>query len=538
MQTSAPEISKSASVISICVALSRITGFARTWAMAFALGATFLASSYQVANNLPNQLYELVMGGMLVTSFLPVYMSVKKKSGQQAGNAYASNLLSLVLLFLGVITVLCLLFPQAIVFTQSFMTDQADMGVAIMLFQFFAIQTIFYGASTVISGLLNANREYFWSSAAPIFNNIIVIATFICYAFVAQQSSEMALYIIAIGNPAGVLVQVMIQLPALKKVGITLKPRINLRDPALKETFTLGLQAIAVTACTFVTVSVMNAASYAFANNGPSVIAYARLWYTLPYSFLAIPITTAMFTELSDMREEGNMRGVMEAVQTGTCQILFLLMPFVLFLGLFAPQLVTLYHTGAFKADNIDQIARFLSVLACALPGYGMLAYMQKVFSSLRCLGVFAIINVIASIVQVVLTLGAAYAYQAGSSVYTIESIAVASAVFYVIADILCILYLKRRFGEVSISSLVWSLVRGFGLGFIGTMAGALVVFAFSASLNPDALLEIGVAAACLVLGGAVALVVTFGLALKLRIPEAALISTMVQSITRRLKRG
>ena len=49
--------------------------------MAFALGSSFLSSSYQVANNLPNMLYELVMGGMLVTAFLPVYISVKKKSG-------------------------------------------------------------------------------------------------------------------------------------------------------------------------------------------------------------------------------------------------------------------------------------------------------------------------------------------------------------------------------------------------------------------------------------------------------------------------
>ena len=67
----------------------------RTWAMAFALGSTMLASSYQVANNLPNMLYELVVGGMLVTAFLPVYVSVKDRLGVKGGNEYASNLLSL-----------------------------------------------------------------------------------------------------------------------------------------------------------------------------------------------------------------------------------------------------------------------------------------------------------------------------------------------------------------------------------------------------------------------------------------------------------
>ena len=86
-------------------------GFVRTWAMAFALGSTLLSSSYQVANNLPNMLYELVVGGMLVTAFLPVYVSVKKRLGQQAGNEYASNLLTIVVVLLGLLSLFCMAFP-------------------------------------------------------------------------------------------------------------------------------------------------------------------------------------------------------------------------------------------------------------------------------------------------------------------------------------------------------------------------------------------------------------------------------------------
>ncbi len=96
----AESVGASAALISICVIASRITGFARTWAMAFALGSTFVSSSYQVANNLPNMLYELVMGGMLITAFLPVYLSVKKELGRERGNEYASNLLTIVVVLL------------------------------------------------------------------------------------------------------------------------------------------------------------------------------------------------------------------------------------------------------------------------------------------------------------------------------------------------------------------------------------------------------------------------------------------------------
>lgn len=71
-------VGRSAGLMTILTIVSRVTGFIRTWAMAAAIGMSLLSSSYQVANNLPNMLYELVMGGMLVTAFLPVYMGVRR----------------------------------------------------------------------------------------------------------------------------------------------------------------------------------------------------------------------------------------------------------------------------------------------------------------------------------------------------------------------------------------------------------------------------------------------------------------------------
>ena len=72
---SAAQVGRSAAMMSGLVIVSRLTGFLRTWAQAYALGVTVIASCYSVANNLPNQLYEIVVGGMLVTAFLPVYLS-------------------------------------------------------------------------------------------------------------------------------------------------------------------------------------------------------------------------------------------------------------------------------------------------------------------------------------------------------------------------------------------------------------------------------------------------------------------------------
>ena len=82
------QVGRNAALMSFLVIVSRITGFFRTWGQSFALGAGMVASCYSVANNLPNQLYEIVVGGMLVTAFLPVYMSVKQREGEECAKVF------------------------------------------------------------------------------------------------------------------------------------------------------------------------------------------------------------------------------------------------------------------------------------------------------------------------------------------------------------------------------------------------------------------------------------------------------------------
>lgn len=524
----ASDIGASAAIISICTIVSRITGFIRTWAMAFALGASLLSSSYQVANNLPNMLYELVVGGMLVTAFLPVYVSVKKKLGTQGGNEYASNLLTIVVAFLGVLSVLCMAFPGVAIYTQSFFSDQGDMDQATFFFRFFAIQIVFYGASAVISGLLNANHDYLWSSIAPVANNVIVIATFAAYAFVAPSNPDLALYIIAIGNPLGVFVQMAMQIPALARNGIRLRPRINLHDPALRETIGIGLPAVGVMVTSCIAVSVQNAASLVFADAGPSVLLYARLWFTLPYSFLVVPITTTMFTELSEMQSDGNTEGVKRGIVSGINQILFFTVPFMMYLIVFAYPLVSLLHVGAFTMDSVALIAGYLGVLAFALPFYGINTYLQKTFSSLRKMGVFALVNLIAMIVQVAITVaGAALADQG----MPIGSIAAGEVVFNAFADVCLLAYLRRHLGAFGLRSTFRALASALALGLLGAAAGAGVLWALESFVGPlsgNLIQSFGYVAA----GGIVSLLITFGLALKLNVPESAMIAGIVAKVT------
>ena len=521
-------VGRSQLLISVCVAISRITGFIRTWAMGLAMGTTLLSSSYQVACNLPNQLYELVMGGMLVTAFLPVYVSLRKREGEERANQYASTLMGIVLVFLGVVALLATLFAPQVVWTQMFFSPSGDRELVVYFFRFFAVQLLFYGVSAVAGGLLNSRSDYFWSSAAPIANNIVVIFAMFVYYFVSADNPDFAKLVLAVGTPLGVFVQMAMQVPALAKNGVHLKPwRINLHDPALRETLALGIPTIVVTLCSFATVSVQNAAAMAVSDAGSSVLYYARQWFTLPYAFLAVPVTTTLFTELAGMVADRDDAAVRRTIVSGTQQNFFSMVPFMLYLIVFAVPLVSLFRAGSFDWTSVDLVSGYLAVMALSLPFYACFLFMQKVFSALRAMKQYAVCNLVVSIVQVVLTI--VLCLGAGSwGGFGLAGVAVAQIAFFVLGTVWCYAYLSKRLGGIGLRTLVGSFMSSLLVGAAGAAVGAALLWALQAFVMPIEAGGIPWALACIVVGGLASLVVTYGLGVVLHVPGSAFIGRIV----------
>ena len=521
------QVGRSAAMMSVLVIISRLTGFLRTWGQAYALGVTVTASCYSVANNLPNSLYEIVIGGMLVTAFLPVYLSIKKRLGREGASAYTSNLVSIVLVLMGAITALCIVFAAQVVWTQSFTaTEEFDAQLAVYFFRFFAIEVVLYSLSSIFSGVLNAERDYFWSSAAPIFNNFVTTASFLAYAALIGSNPRLALVLLALGNPLGVAVQVVVQMPSLRKHGIRLRPHINLRDPALKDTLAIGVPSLVVMLCSFETASVMTSATLSVTAVGASVSYYARLWYTLPYSILAVPITTAMFTELSDSVSKGDMDSYRRGVASGTSKVVFMLIPFALYLIVFAKPLVTLLAAGSFTPEQIDMTATYLQALSVSLPVYGVCTYLQKVCSSVRRMGLYAASHVVAAVLQTVMCLALAQRYG-------LWIVALSTAVYQLAVDVVSFAFLRGKVGSLGISSILASFVRASIFGVAGAAAGYGLLRVLPSVLGPmggSTLMSV----LYVVLGGVPAVVVTFGLALALKAPEVDVVRGLVARLTRR----
>jgi putative peptidoglycan lipid II flippase len=524
-------VARSSNLITILVLVSRVTGFFRTSAQAWALGAYGLSSAYTVANNLPNMLYELVVGGMLITSFLPVYIAVRERKGDVAANDYASNLLSIVLALMGVATVLSVVFAVPIVWTQSAGASEGfDSSVAVWFFRWFAVEIVLYALSSLVSGVLNANRDYFASNVAPIFNNLIVIASFVIYAALVERgvSWQTAAVSLAVGNPLGVLVQVLVQLPAIRRLGVRLRPRIDLADPALRDTLAIGLPTLVITAISTPTAAVTSSCALSVTPAGASIAYYARVWYVLPFSIFAIPISVTMFTELSNTWQADDTEGFRAQLALGMRRIFFTLIPFALFLIVFAPCLIAILGAGAFEDEAIGETIGYLQALALALPFYGMMSYVQKVCSAMIRMNFFMVATCVATILQIAICLVL-------TPVGGLNVVPLSSLFFYGVIDLVTLWRIHGELGDIGLGSVVASSLRSLAFGLAGALVGWLVLQGMIMWHGPcqGAMRGIVYAAA----GGVPAVLVTFGGAYLFGVSEAPFFDALFGRVARLLGR-
>ena len=522
-------ISRNSAMMTGIVLVSRLTGFVRTWAQAFALGASMLASCYTVANNLPNLLFEITIAGMLYTAFLPVYMSVKRKSGLKGASEYTSNMASIICLLMGVLTILAFIFAAPLVFTQSAGAEAETFSfeTAQIFFRFFCVEVLFYPLSALLTSVLNAERKFFWGQAAPIFNNIIVILSFLVGLVFLSDNYYIGFLIIALGNPIGVAVQLFVQLPSLKKTGIKLKFGINFSDPSLIETVKIGVPSLLVTVCAAVLASVQSSCSLVDNTSGAAILYYVRVWFVLPASLLSVPLSTAIFTELSDLFANKDKEEFKTRTVKGIEQILFFMIPFTFYLIVFSRYLMALLGSSNFSDSELDTSTLVLATMSLSLAFYALTPYLQNVFAAMHRLrfysATYLVITLLSSLFCVLL-----------ADNIGIYGVAASYPFFYVLMVAVMIARLYKVLGNLNLKRVVLQSFFMLILGLLGAACGYGVCLILSNILSISNHPSFVQSVICLLFGGVVSVVVTYGVAYALKIPSARTIfAALIHKISR-----
>jgi len=368
-------------------AASRLTGLLRVLVLAWVLGFTPLADAFNLANTIPNMLFDLVIGGVLSATFIPVVVERLALDGERRAWRSISTVVtatvgvlaaaSLAAWWLAPHIITGFTFLQHAHTTNETVALRAQRRVATELLRWFVPQIFFYGVIGLATALLNVRRRFGIGSWAPVANNIVCIAVLVWFHLVDPTPSVTsvaggsALVWLGLGTTAGVAVQFVIMWPALVTSDLgRLRLHFEWRDPALRSMARLGSWTLLVVIANQVSLYVVLAFAFATGGGGPvSAYTYGWSFMQMPYAVVVVSVLGVLTPQLAELATAGDYRVMSERLRFGLRQSLVIIIPCTVALLILAQPIVgiLLNHLNASVPLPAGTV---LAILAAGLPGF------------------------------------------------------------------------------------------------------------------------------------------------------------------------
>jgi len=351
--------------LAVATALSRVLGFIRASVWAAAFGLHVVGNALTLANTLPSIVYTLLAGGAISSVFVPQLIRAAA-NGRQEGDAFAGRLLSVALLVLLPATVIgVLLAPWIARLYTGGAWPPRDTALLAAFLAWCLPQIPLYGIFAVLSQVLLARDRPGPMMWAPVANNVVGIAAAVPFLFLggiatgpdanaAETVSPGEVLAIAGGATAGVLVQVLVLLPALRAAGVRVRPRRDLRAAGIGRSLRLAGWTVLFVAANqiaySITAIVANAAGAAAdtADHAAGLAQYtnANMIMLVPHAIIAVSVVTAAFPRMARAAVEHDVDRVARAATEALVRSGRLLLPVACALLITAPLITRLLFPG------------------------------------------------------------------------------------------------------------------------------------------------------------------------------------------------
>jgi putative peptidoglycan lipid II flippase len=441
---------RSSAVVATGTLLSRITGLLRVAVLAYAVGRASLADTYNLANSTPNIVYELLLGGVLSATLVPLFVEHLERGDERATAA----VFTIAMTVLAILTAVAMLFAPLIARLYALDTSGservAQLNVMTVFTLWFLPQMIFYGLTALASAILNSRRRFVAAAYAPVLNNVIVIAVLVVFANmtagsrgdwigVQRISSDAGkLALLGAGTTAGIAATALVLLPAMRRARVRLWPVFEWKHPAVRKMLRLSGWTIGYVVTNQIALLFVLVLAKSGTTGDVSAYLYAYAFYQVPHGLLAVSIMTTMMPELSRSAAQLDYPGLGRTFRVGLRYLLLLMAPAaVLFVALAQPMVGVLVR-GGFAPHDAAVTADTLQAFAVSLVAFSVYLYALRGFYALADTRTPFVINAIENTINVALAL-------ALFPSLGVQGLALAWTGAYSLAAILALVMLRRR---------------------------------------------------------------------------------------------
>ena len=477
--------------------LSRITGFFRAILGVAVLGTALLADTYNVANTMPNILYNLLVGGALTAIFVP--QLVRSFSDDDGGHGFASRLVTTISGILLLLVAVGMIFAPLLVrlYAPEFSDAgfESEQAIAVAFTRYCLPQIFFLGLFTMLGQVANARGSFAPLMWAPIANNLVVIAVFA--GFLAFQRgisvgsiTDFQIQLLGWGTTAGVVIQALILIPVVHRSGVRIRPIFGVKG--LGKSFSLAgwtLVYVLISQLGYlVTVNVATAAAVRSAKAGISTgvgfTPYTSAYYImlLPYSIVTISIVTALLPHLSKLAIEKKVDEVRLQLVRAIKMVGVVTVPSSVALIFFGPLMTEVLYMGI-SLDDSRYIGYVLAALGFGLVPFSINLILIRGFNAFEDTKTQVISIFIINIISVVLSY--IFLWQLESDVVTI-GLGLAFSASYIVGLSITLKLIKKHVGLLSIRDFAGQHLRLFAASFLA-MAPLFALTFYLGWVNDDA---------------------------------------------------
>lgn len=425
---------------------SRITGLARLVVFAAVIGQTALADAFDVGNNAPNVIYELLIGGTLTAALVPLFTAHRQRNDADGTAAvFGAGLVALVAVTIVAVLAAPLIFR---IYALNPAGDAATFhGVGTALTRVFLVQIFFYGVNALVAGMLNAAGRFAAAAWAPVASNLVAIAALVGIASSdsigrvtldnARAGSELFWWF-SLGPTVGIAAMSLIVLAAGVRAQVVPRPTFRLRHPAVAEITRLSGWAIGYIATNQVALIVVK--NLAEPGSG-RLDAYAKAMtiFQLPHGLLAVTIATTAAPLLARAVAANDADEFRRRFARGArATVIATALPA---LGLFVfaqPVVRIVLGWGEFDDAAVRSTAEALSGLALGLVGFSLYLFVLRGFYSHGDTRTPFIINCFENGLNIVLAVVLV-------DRYGVRGLGIAFAAAYLVAAVVAVSLLRRR---------------------------------------------------------------------------------------------
>ena len=454
----AKTITFAAVLIFFSTLISRILGLIRDRLLAARFGAGEELDVYFAAFRIPDFIYGLLVMGGVVAVFLPVFAEYYKKSEKEAWEL-TNNVLNCFLVLLVILCGILAIFTPWLtnIIAPGFSGEQKSLANDLTRIMF--LSPIFFGLSSVLSGVLHYFHRFLAYSIAPILYNLGIIAGILFFL------PYFGLWGLAFGVVLGAFLHWLVQVLPAKSSGFKYLFLLNFRYPGLVKIFKLMIPRTIGAAAYYINLIVVTAIASTLATGSIAIFNFANNLQYLPIGLVGVSFTTAVFPILSRNWVEGAKDKFISTFSSAFRQILFFIVPFSVLMFLLKSQIVHLVlGTGEFDWIAIRLTAASLGVFCLGIFAFTFIPFLARVFYSFQDTRTPAFIGIASMLLNVILALILVWVFRFSNTLQslmvsilklegiqniTVIALPLAVSLSGIFQFILLLFFLKKKMGDV-----------------------------------------------------------------------------------------